>query len=71
MDMYDREVNAINYLRKIGKLWFKNVSMNEIVVYGDQMLWSSGGDFKSTTDFYTICLRERKVKKHTDIKKLV
>jgi hypothetical protein len=59
LDLYDRKVSAINYLKKIGKFRFVNDSDGNITVHGNVMLWSSGGWFKSSTIYYIINPRKR------------
>lgn len=73
-ELYERQGRAITYLRSIGKLWLRNVPIEDgckVRVQGNQLLWSSGGMFKSETTFFIIDLQHCHIKPVTEIKELV
>ena len=69
-DLYQRELNALIYLRDIGLLKFK-ARGSIIKVSGYIELWSSGGGFRQRVIFARIDQLTRKIQYIYDIEEIV
>lgn len=66
--LYDRQLNAILYLRKVEKL--RSISNGGVTkFYGKIELWSTGGFFKVERKIITVNQNERIITYHYDVNK--